>query len=144
MLDRLGLNFQQGQKIFSFLLNSSQSHPAFYLMGNGDLLLWNKWPGHETDHSSLSGSEIKNDWWYTSTLSMPSWHAWSHFLKPVYDGQIKFQNHCATVAAVYMLNNLSPISHFIFIRYLICWLHTLTKCCPTKSHHGYYKPDCKK
>jgi hypothetical protein len=54
----------------------------------------------------------------TSLLYMPLLHAYSHFLKPVHNGERNFQNHCATISAVSMLNNLLPI--FIFITYLLC------------------------
>ena len=55
------------EKEFPVLLSIhtvSQAHPSSCLLGS--LCLGINWPGHETYHSLPPGTEVENDWNYTS------------------------------------------------------------------------------
>jgi hypothetical protein len=58
------VRFPIGSGIF---ISSFGSHPVSFHWAPAPLSPAMKRPGHETDHSSLSGSEFNNAWSYIST-----------------------------------------------------------------------------
>jgi hypothetical protein len=67
-----GLQFLAGT-IMGFVLSITMSRPALEPTQPpnqqvlGAFTPGVKWPGHEADHSLLSGAKVKNIWSYTST-----------------------------------------------------------------------------
>jgi hypothetical protein len=55
-------NSWQGREVLLFFKDytNSGAHPASYLVGTGVFFLGVKWPGHETDHTPVYSSEVKN------------------------------------------------------------------------------------
>ena len=53
-----------------------------------------EWPGHEVDHSSLSGTEDTNKWSYTSTppIRMVSWYGQGQLNRFTYFRLTKFSD----------------------------------------------------
>jgi len=65
----------RGREFFSSPLHLYQlwAHPVSSQMGIRGSFPGVKWLGHEADHSTPSGAEVKNTWSYTFTPLMSSW-----------------------------------------------------------------------
>jgi hypothetical protein len=57
------------------MINADTTSPFYLLYIYGNLSSGVKPPGREADLSPPSSAEVKNEWSYTSTALIPSWHA---------------------------------------------------------------------